>query len=93
MVMVMTSYGLNSSVESWRKIFAETLRSMGFVPTVADPDIYHRGARKPNGKYYYGFLLVYVDDVLCCLRNDQLIIDALALTYYLKNGSVVSSKI
>ena len=42
MVMVRVLYGLNSSGSARRKIFAETLRDMDFVPTVADPDVYNR---------------------------------------------------
>ena len=34
-------YELNSSVVVWIKMFADKLRDMDFVPTVADPDVYH----------------------------------------------------
>ena len=47
-------------------MFAETLRDKGFVPMVADPEVYIRQARKYNGEDYYELLLVYLDDVLCC---------------------------
>ena len=42
----------------------DTLRDMDFVPKVADPDIYRRQLRRPNGEEYYELILVYVDDVL-----------------------------
>ena len=88
MVMVRSLYGLNNSGASWRKMFTETLRDMDFVPKVDDPDIYHRRARNPDGEDYYDLLSVYVDDLLRCLHNPQLIMDALALPYDLKDGSV-----
>ena len=37
-VMVRSLHGSNSSGTSWRKMFAETLRNMDFVPMVADSD-------------------------------------------------------
>ena len=48
--MVRDLYGLNSSGEAWRLIFEETLSDMDILPTVADPDIYYRRAREPNGE-------------------------------------------
>ena len=32
-------YGLKSSGAAWRAKFADTLRSMGYKPTEADPDV------------------------------------------------------
>ena len=58
MAMVRVLYGLHSSGEAWREMFAETLRNMDFVLTVSDPDVYRRQARKPNGEYYHELLLV-----------------------------------
>ena len=92
MVMVRVLYKLNSSGADWRKI-ADTLRKMDFVTTVDDQDIYRRGSRKPNDEDYHELSLVYVDDVLWCSFNTQLIMDALDLTYNLKDGSVVTPKI
>ena len=73
--------------------FRGTLRDMDFVPTVADPEISHRRVRKPNFEDYYELLLVYMDYVLCCLHNHQMIIDALALTHDMKDRSVGPTKI
>ena len=83
------SYGLKSHGTSWITIFAEIFCNIYFVLIVADPDSYHRWARNPNFEEYYELLLVYVDDKLCCSHNPQVIIDALALTYYLKDRLVV----
>ena len=93
MVMVRYSYWVNSSGAACRTMFAETLRSMDFMPTVADLDIYCRQTRKIIGEYYYELLLVYVNDVLCCLHDPQLKIHALYLTYALKDGLVGLPKI
>ena len=88
MVMVRDLYWLKSSGAVWRTMFEETLRNTNFVPTVADPDVYRIQARKTNGEDYYELLLLYVDDVLCCLKNSQLIMDKLNLTYDLKKRLV-----
>ena len=69
MFMVRALYGLNISGAAWRKMFAETLFDMDFVPTVADPDVYCRQVRNHNGEYYYELLLVHVNDLICCLHH------------------------
>ena len=86
-------YGLNSSGSFWGEMFAETFHDMDFLPTVADSYLYHRQSRKPNSENYHELLLVYVDDVLYFLHNPQLIMDALALTYDMKDKSVGPSNI
>ena len=69
MFMVRALYGLNISGAAWRKMFAETLFDMDFVPTVSDPDVYCRQVRNHNGEYYYELLLVHVNDLICCLHH------------------------
>ena len=88
MVVVQALYGLKSSGASWRAMFAKTLEEMRFEPIQADPDTYRCRARKPCGEEYYEYLLVYVDDVLACSHDLQVIMDVLELTYELKEGSV-----
>ena len=88
MVIVRALYGIKSSGDSWRAMFAERLSEMNFVPTQADPDVYQRRAEKANCEDYYELLLVYMDDVLTCSHAPQAIMDNLALTYELKEGSV-----
>jgi len=57
-------YGLRTSGLLWHERFADTLRSMGFNPSCADPDVWMRAR---NGVYEY--IAVYVDD-LCIAAND-----------------------
>ena len=93
MVMFRDFYGLNIIGAAWRKMFAETLRDKDFVLTVADTDIYHGQSRRPNGEDYCKLLLVYVDDIICLLKNHQLTMDTLVLMYYVKGGLVGPPKI
>ena len=69
-------------------MFAERLSEMNFVPTQAYPDVYRQRAQKENGEGYYKLLLVYMDDVITCSHEPEAIMDDLALTYDLKEGSV-----
>ena len=62
--VVRALYGLHSSGAAWREMFNGTVLEMGFVPTIADPDVYRRENAKENGFKYYESLFVYVDDVL-----------------------------
>ena len=88
MVIVRALYGIKSSGDSWRAMFAERLSEINFVPTQADPYVHRRRAQKANGEEYYELLLVYMYDVLTCPHAPQAIMDDLALTYDLKEGSV-----
>lgn len=57
-------YGLKSSGAAFRAFLAETIDSMGFKSSMADPDIWLRPAIKADGEEYYEYLICYVDDVL-----------------------------
>ena len=50
-------YGLKSSGAAWRAKFADTLRSMGYKPTEADPDVWMKKDFKETGEPYYKYIL------------------------------------
>ena len=77
-------YGLKSSGYSWRKALAETLSDMGYVPSMADPDVYRRRSTRKNGSDYWEFVLTYVDDILCVSEKPMATMDILKKTYALK---------
>ena len=64
-IVTQALYGLKSSGAAFRSFLAETLDSMGFKSSLADPDVWLRAAVKPDGEEYYEYILVYVDDILC----------------------------
>lgn len=72
-------YGLKSSGLRWHEKFADTLRSMGFVPSKAENDIWIR--RVGN---VYEYIATYVDDLAICSKDPQSIIDTLTKTYKYK---------
>jgi hypothetical protein len=57
-IVVRAMYGLKSSGAAWHTKFSETLRSMNFKPSYADPDVWMRPAIKPDGFKYYEYILV-----------------------------------
>ena len=61
--VVRALYGLKSSGAAWREMFNSSVLEIGFVPTIADPDVNRKPCAKENGFKYYEYLLVYVDDV------------------------------
>jgi hypothetical protein len=65
-------YGLRSSGLCWHQRFADVLRSMGFVQSKAESDIW---MRESDGLYEY--IAVYVDNLLIAARKPKEIISKL----------------
>jgi hypothetical protein len=86
--VVRALYGLKSSGASWRAKFNNSIRDMGFEPTVADPDVYRRPFAKPDGFKYYEFIPVYVDDVLIISHAAGEHLKVIQATYELNPTSV-----
>ena len=86
--VVRALYGLKSSGASWRAMFNNTIRDMGFESTIADPDAYRRAFAKPDGFKYYEYILVYVDDVLIISHDPQVHLERIKATYELNPSSM-----
>ena len=65
-------YGLKTSSIRWHERFSQVLRSMKFVPSHAEPDIWMRDKGD-----HYEYIATYVDDLTIASKNPQAIIDAL----------------
>lgn len=66
-VVVRALYGLKSSALQFRNHLADTLSNkLGFISSLADPDLWYKPAVDKDGFKYYSYILVYVDD-LCIL--------------------------
>lgn len=85
-IVVRALYGLKSSGAAWRVHLANTLHIMGFMSSLADPDVWFRAAVKPDGFQYYEYVLAYVDDILALSHNPQKILSTLSNFYRLKDG-------
>jgi hypothetical protein len=86
--IVRALYGLKSSGASWRAMFNASILEMGFVPTIADPDVYRRPSAKPDGFEYYEYILVYVDDVLIISHSPNTHLERIQANYELNPSSI-----
>ena len=64
--------GLRSSGLRYHEKFAETMRTLGFFQSFADPDVWMRDAGD-----VYEYLVVYVDDLFAAMKDAQGFFDAL----------------
>jgi hypothetical protein len=87
LVLCRALYGLRSSGASWRSTLAKTITYKGYENTIADPDVWRRKARRPDGSEYYELLLTYVDDILCISLDPKATIDFIGDVYEIKKGS------
>ena len=65
-------YGLRTSGLRWHERLADCIRSMGFVPSKAEPDIWIR-----LNEDVYEYIAVYVDDLAIVARDPKSICDTL----------------
>ena len=76
-VVACALYGLKSAGASWHATLVQALREIGYVSTIADPDIWIQPAAHEDTYNYYEMLLVYVDDVLAISHEPKILIDAM----------------
>jgi hypothetical protein len=67
---------------------AEKLSSMGFLSSMADPDVWLRAASKPDGESYYEYVLMYVDDILSISCKPRDILEEIQSTFKFKSGKI-----
>jgi Reverse transcriptase (RNA-dependent DNA polymerase) len=72
MIVLKALYGLRSSGLRWHEHFADILRSLGFLPSKAESDIWMR-----VGSNVYEYIAVYVDDIAIAAKDPMSIIQAL----------------
>jgi hypothetical protein len=63
-------------------------RSMGFLSSRADPDVWLRAATKGDGEHYYEYVLMYVGDILAISCNARQILEEVQVTFKLKNDKI-----
>jgi len=85
-VIVKALYGLKTSGAAWRAHFTDTLHSMGFTSSFADPDVWYRADSEPDGFEYYTYILVYIDDILVISYQPETIMSVIAKNFRLKDG-------
>jgi hypothetical protein len=88
MLIVRALYGLKSSGASWASMLSDSLKAIGYSPSLADRNVWLKPGVKPDGFRYYQMILVYVDDILHLSHDPDIVINALRKAYELKEGSV-----
>lgn len=92
--VVRALYGLPIAGNNFRSYLSKGLKALGWKPCKADPDLYMREAYKTTGERYYEYLLAYVDNIICCSKLPETIMDAIRRRgFILKDGSVEKPKI
>ena len=66
----------------------ETLYTIGFVPTQADPDVWHQPAVKEDGFEYYEYILCYVDNILAISHKEKDVLKAVQGIFKLKDDKI-----
>ena len=63
---------------------AQSMYDIGFFPSKGDPDVWMRATTKPVGYKYYEYVLIYVDDILCCSHRAEEVMKTIEGLYRLK---------
>jgi hypothetical protein len=70
------------------------MRHLDFGSCPADPDVWMRKAKKPDGTCYYEYILLYTDDALVVRANaEQVLRKQLGRYFELKEESIGPPKI
>ena len=59
-------YGLSTSARQWSLELGNKLRTMGFRPSRADPDLW---IRMDDDETYYEYIATHVDDLIIASKN------------------------
>jgi hypothetical protein len=87
-LVVRALYGLKSASFSFRSYMAEKLTELGFMSSLADPDVWLRAAVKSDAEEYYEYVLMYVDDILAISCDAESILRDVQSTFKLKNDKI-----
>ena len=80
---------MKSASAAFRAFMARNLDEIGFQSSHADPDVWLRPAVKFNGKEYYKWVLMYVDDILAISMEPSSILKSMeGDTVKYKNGKI-----
>jgi Reverse transcriptase (RNA-dependent DNA polymerase) len=92
-VLVHALYGLKSAGALWWEVLSKVLADLGFELTKADPDVWIRPAKHPNGFKYYEMLFMYVDDILAVSHKGNEVLEEIGAFYRFKEGSLKKPEI
>ena len=76
-------YGLKSSANAWHGMLSDFIRTLGFVPTRYDEDVWIRQREAKDG---YDYICTHVDDFMIVARNPQRWLDPLQQHFVIKHA-------
>ena len=68
-------YGGKSAGRDFRNHLREYMSHLGFTPCLTDPNVWMRESQKADGKTYWEYLLLYVDNALVISDNARYILE------------------
>ena len=82
-------YGLKSAGGSFTRHIADCMRTLGYEPCKADPDLWMKPMVRPDdGFKYYAYILLYVDDCLAISHNATAALQEIDHYFKMKEGSI-----
>ena len=85
-------YGLKSSGTVFRSFLAETLDTMGYRPSYANPCLWLRPAVKTDGSEYSEYILCCVDDMLSISHNTRKSMKKIQEDFNIKDNNIGPSR-
>jgi hypothetical protein len=93
-IIVRALYGLKSAGNAWRHHFSTYIRNeLKYKSTGADNDVYRKVKVRKDGTKYYSYIIVYVDDILCCDVDPRPVMDQVNDGFRLKNNLIEVPKL
>ena len=87
-LVVRALYGLKSAGASFRNHLAECMRTLGYFPCKADPDLWMKACVTTDGREYYSYVLLYVDDALAIHEDAIAVLKRMDRYFKMKEGSI-----
>jgi Reverse transcriptase (RNA-dependent DNA polymerase). len=82
-IIVHALYGLTTSAEHYRTLFADFLRGLGFVPTRYDRDVWMRLRESGDG---YDYICTHVDDFKIVAKDPERWMEMIKGTFLVKES-------
>lgn len=88
-IIVRALYGLKSAGSSFGRHIADCMRTLGYVPCKADPDLWMKPMVRPeDGFEYFAYILLYVDDALSVHHDAEGALREIDQYFPMKKGSI-----
>jgi len=92
-IIVRALYGLASAGASFNAHLADCMKHLGYSRCKADPDLWMKPDKHPDGERYYRYILLYCDDCLSIGLNAKAELERLDHYFQMKPGSIADPDI